>query len=356
MSESSLLFPHPVLTPFPPGVSPSYATIQKCQTELNANAQSIRSAAGGILGHLATTMTTAQYLEISTDVAFIVPVNPGDNPTHAPGATQHQITETNRAHLVTKKIYDLYCDVNLALTKQLLVACPELFLEALKKPHIGYGNVTILQFMTHLWKIYGKIEPAHLVENEKLMKAAWHTNEPIEKLFSQLKTTFEFAKAGNAGLTEINVVRTGYQIIVDNGMFKHDLKEWRKKPIEEWTLTNFTAFFTAANTDRMATTADGGFHSANAASSTVLSELAALKLEFAKFKKSVAPKPSNNNPTNNTIRPPQATSYCHTHGVITNLAHNSKTCEKKGANHQDEATMDNKMGGTTRVWSNTPRV
>ena len=347
-----MIFAHPILTPFPPGVSPNYSTIEKCQEELSANAQGIRSAAGGIFGHLAITVSEDEYLEITGDIEYVAPVNPGDTPAYIEDATQFQIAEANRVHLVNKKAYDVYCDVNLALKKQLLAACPDLFLEAMKQPRIGYGGRTILQLLTHLRTNYSKIEQSQLVENEKLMKTPWHTTEPIEKLFSQLKNTFAIAQAGNAGTTEITVVRIGYQIIMDTGMFKEDLRDWRKKDAAQWTMDNFTMFFKAANTDRMATTTDGGFHTANAATTSpnTLSTIATLQAENAQLKKSLASKKvTTKTPMNRT--PPGTLSYCHTHGSSNNADHNSMLCTKKGPNHQDEATEDNKMGGSTRVWT-----
>jgi hypothetical protein len=41
--------------------------------------------------------------------------------------------------------------------------------------------------------------------------------------------------------------------------------------------------------------------------------------------------------------------YCWTHGICKNRRHNSMTCQNKHADHQDEATADNKMGGSTEV-------
>ena len=357
---SDLIFVHPVLTPFPPGVPPNYETIETLKSELNANAQGIRSAAGGMYGHLALLTSDEEYFDITGDEDYVAPINPGDNPVHDENATQFQIAETNRAHLVTKKAYEVYCDVDLALKKQILTTCPGIYLEEMKQPHIGYGGRSALQLLTHLEDNYAKIEPSQLAENEKRMKTAWHTAEPIEKQFSQLKTTYEFAKAGKAGITEKYVTGVGYEIVAATGLFPEECKEWRKKATAEWTMANFVKFFKAANTDRMATMADGGFHNANAAAST-FSEIAALKAENAKLKKSLAAKPSTNNnitPTTTKVinrTPPGTYSYCHTHGSSNNADHTSRKCTNKGPNHQDEATAENKMGGSTKVWSSADR-
>ena len=39
--------------------------------------------------------------------------------------------------------------------------------------------------------------------------------------------------------------------------------------------------------------------------------------------------------------------YCHSHGITSNLWHNSATCTRKKEGHNDAATLTNKLGGNT---------
>ena len=63
--------------------------------------------------------------------------------------------------------------------------------------------------------------------------------------------------------------------------------------------------------------------------------------------------------TSTTARPsaatsntnPSARSYCWTHGSIKNLQRTSETCKNKSEGHKDEATSDDKLGGSTKVWA-----
>eukprot|EP00978_Attheya_sp_CCMP212_P026666 scaffold88199_cov40-Attheya_sp.AAC.1 len=48
-------------------------------------------------------------------------------------------------------------------------------------------------------------------------------------------------------------------------------------------------------------------------------------------------------------------SYCWTHGTSNNSQHNSTTCQHPAENHQSAATVANKMGGSTRVWTEADR-
>ena len=349
------------LTAFPPGCAPSFETLTLAQTELNMNAQAIPSTAGGEFGHAVLTMADAADLLLTGNVAYVVPVNPGDTPIHAAGATQPQIIETNRAHLVQKEAYKTYRNADAVLKAQLLSVCPDMYTNALKQPHFRYGSRTTLELLTHLWDSYGRIQPAQMKANAERMKKPWFPTEPIETLFSQLKDTFAFATAGDTGTTEIGVVRIGYEIISDTGLFKQELKEWRTRPNAEWTLIIFQTFFKAANIDRLATTTDGGFNSINKttnatpatndAAAAPLSELAALKLENARLKKLIPANATTTPPTtNNSGNRPNLT-YCWTHGTSKNWRHTSKTCLAKGPGHQDDSTAENKMGGSTKIWT-----
>ena len=65
------------------------------------------------------------------------------------------------------------------------------------------------------------------------------------------------------------------------------------------------------------------------------------------MKTSTAPRPSAANDNTN----PSLHSYCWMHGNIKNLKHTSATCNNKSEGHKDEATSDNKLGGSTKVWA-----
>jgi hypothetical protein len=98
---------------------------------------------GGAHGHMALTLTTLAYADIS-DVPFVIPVTPPANPP--PGATQPQITKNNRIHQRDANIYNLYVAVNNALRQQLLDAVPRIYVRALAHPMFAFSNVTCLDF------------------------------------------------------------------------------------------------------------------------------------------------------------------------------------------------------------------
>ena len=311
---------------------PTYATLRIAQTELNSNATSIGSHGGdGELGHLALTITPAAYIALSEGgVPFVPPVNPGAVPIHAAGATGPQIAETNRQFKEDQATFRLYKEVDHALRNQLIAACHPTYIRALSHDTLGFGKVTCLQLLTHLWKSYGVIKQDELNENYARMNTAWNPPTPIEDLFTQLEEGEKFATAGREDISPVAIVRMAYNLIEATGLFDLPCRDWRNKTDAEKTMDNFKDFFQKAEFDRRRniTSQSAGFHGAHKATVTT--------------PKAVAPV--------TTVAPTTSTSYCWTHGTSKNAKHTSSTCENKAEGHQDDATSTDKKGGSTKIW------
>jgi len=350
---------------------PSYTTLRIAQTQLNSNAQSIHSNGGdGNHGHLALTIAAATYTAL-TGIPFIPPVNPPIQPVHVAGATAPQISETNRQHLENQKIYSTYIATDKALLKQLLEAFPATYAQTLYDQELGWGNLTCLELLTYLWTTYGEITPTELEANLIAMKQPWTTEQPIDTVFDQLTQAIRFSIAGHDTITDATAVRNGYTIIEDTGLFTTACHDWRQKATADKTLNAFKTHFRAADKDRRRTTTTGaaGYHSANtittpptdtATALTAIQNMQTL-LATPAFLTLLSQAQSNNRNTEHAFTTArQATqqttnrtptdnelSWCWTHGTTQNTGHNSITCQHKSNGHQDNATADNKMGGST---------
>jgi hypothetical protein len=340
-------FPNPILSPIATVTSPpTYATIRLAQTQLNANATTVPSYAGdGIHGHLALTLLPAAYLLLSGDIPFIAPVNGPINPLHPPNATAPQISEINRIFYENQLTFRTYQETDKALRNQILLAIPADYLRELADPELGLGSVSCLQILTHLWTTWGTITQTELDANALRMAAPWHPPTPIDKLFTQLDDGVRFATAGNDTPSAPSVVRLGYNLVHATGLFEVPCRDWRARAEATKTLTNFITHFRAADQDRRLTTtsSSAGYHGANAATTA----------KPPSAPRTVTPPP---NATPASAAPPRGpdlrphTSYCWTHGHLKNPKHNSLTCNWKAANHRDEATATNTLGGSTALF------
>ena len=210
------------------------------------------------------------------------------------------------------------------------------------------------------------------------MYADWNPPTPIETLYEQLTDGQQFALKGGETIHDSQLVRKGYEITGKTGLFNEDCKEWRKKSDEEQTFENFKHFFTAADDDRRknnATTGSSGY-SVNTIEQIVHHEMNNILQQWIQPEvipnqpppESAPPIESANATTIEEIRdeiiklinnqnkskpPPfqgkingENVTYCWSHGITKNRYHNSKTCKRKKEGHQDDSTLNNRMGGS----------
>lgn len=348
-------FPNPIISPIATVTSPpTYATIRLAQTQLNANATTVPSYAGdGIHGHLALTLLPAAYLLRSGNVPFIAPLNGPVNPNHPAAATAAQIAEINRVFYENQITFRTYQETDKALRNQILLAIPADYLRELADPELGLGSVTCLEILTHLWTTWGTITQIELDANALRMATPWHPPTPIDKLFTQLDDGVRFATAGNDTPSKPSVVRLGYNLVHATGLFEVPCRDWRAKTEADKTLTNFITHFRAADQDRRltTTTSSAGYHGANAATAPPRAPSAPRPITppSTTATPTVAKTLTTTQPTRGPDLRPHV-SYCWTHGHLKNPKHTSLTCNWKAADHRDDATATNTLGGSTALF------
>ena len=69
----------------------------------------------------------------------------------------------------------------------MISASNDIYLEAISTQYVGFGNLTILEMLDHLYNVYAKIQPNDLVKNTERMSAPWDPNQPSEYLIRQVQ-------------------------------------------------------------------------------------------------------------------------------------------------------------------------
>lgn len=368
---------------------PTFTSLTNFQKALNANALSVPSSrGGGKLGHLALVISPRDYRTVSDNINFEDPPVPPNAPTHEERATAAQITETNRQFEITRNEYSLFINTNQALKNFVLNNVPHRFLAAKRHPITQFAQVSTLALMTHLWNQYGRVTTDDLIANSERMNAPWTPPTPIETLYEQLIEGKAFAMKGNETINDSTLVRIGYNLIKSTGLFEVACRQWRQS-ITDHSFNNFQSFFTRADEDRRQndiSSKDAGY-SANSIQEMVQAELANILTHNNIMMNQMAPPPPAEAPINDHVndensapptdlanatltlkdvkdlikemmnnQPPssvkkaheknQKLSYCWSHGTTTNLNHTSQTCNYKKEGHKDEATINNRMGGS----------
>ena len=70
--------------------------------------------------------------------------------------------------------------------------------------------------------------------------------EPIEVFFNQIEEAVEYAQNGRAPYTNAQVLNTAFVVMAQAKIFKDACKEWRKKPNNEKSWSNFKNHFFVA--------------------------------------------------------------------------------------------------------------
>eukprot|EP00978_Attheya_sp_CCMP212_P024271 scaffold76012_cov52-Attheya_sp.AAC.3 len=264
--------------------------------------------------------------------------------------------------------FRVYHTVDQALCNQLIEATPPTYLQTVKDPLLGFGQISTLAILTHLRNTYGTITPEELDKNDERMAAAWHPPTPIEDLFEQL-----IGWGRNSLPKEAMPPRPKPKCVSDTSSFsKRDCsKKWDRDPRRLLETAATAGYHGAANQ----VSATNAHH--QEASIANQAERAALRIQLAALTTAMAAVDVASRPGSptaflgttaslagsvitqaTTVHPNALTnnSYCWTHGISRNRAHTSiSTCEHPAEGHQTAATLDNQMGGSTRVWGEAAR-
>eukprot|EP00978_Attheya_sp_CCMP212_P024376 scaffold76455_cov36-Attheya_sp.AAC.1 len=155
-------FPHPILTQI--HGEPMRKALVKMHKSLCENAAAITSnLGGGNHGHLALLMTDTVYFE-ETQLAFIAPTNPGDDPPTALNPEEQPFV--NNRYKRNQRIYEIYGNTNMALKKQIEATVEGAFISTLRHELTRFNQVTALQMITHLYATYGDIEEVNIEDNK----------------------------------------------------------------------------------------------------------------------------------------------------------------------------------------------
>ena len=228
MTTVTLKFPKEDLTPFPIKTTPNSDTVNTLIKEVYANAVAIPSPqGGGQHGHLGVVMPAADYLALGGGIVpWVDPVDPG--PLVAVGGAVAVIANATAAWEEEKRVFHTFVLVKTTLKNQLLKAVPDVYLNALAHPVLGFANVNPNQMLAHLLATYGTITTEDLKENKARLTAPWDINQPTETVFDRAVKVQAFAQP-HEPITDGTVVRKILEVFEASGVLADACKDWTKK-------------------------------------------------------------------------------------------------------------------------------
>jgi hypothetical protein len=254
MTPTIAPLPKTILTPLDCSIRsvPDHAAITTLENKVYANARSVYSSLGtGRHGHLFLVTDGPTYMTLTGAAAIVVPpANPGDRPIIPQGATQYQIQANTSDHKAALAHFQTANVVKATLMHQLLEAVPETHIAGLCDPRMGFPNVSCLDILTHLRTTYVIVTPEDLKLILKNLSRQWGPDQPLSDLWDQIKKCQDFASGMAEPISDATVLRTTIDNLEESGAFPHNMRDWRKLPIAQQTLTNLKVHFKIADNER----------------------------------------------------------------------------------------------------------
>ena len=335
-------FPHQKLTPVATiNEPPNVKTLMRLQKELDDNAGSL-TAPGSTdhHGHLGLTMTVAKYTAFATDKQPYTPPNQPTAPRGA-GTDQNASTLAWNKYKEAQHAFALNRACDRALVNQILEAVPEIYLAPfLDQAQNNLSKITTLELLAYLHESYGTLDMHTISENKKAMEKPWDPQFPVETLFAQLRLAQKITIDAPNPIHDTELITTGYNAIEATHVMPLSCDLWLAKATLASTFAEFTRHFSAADRNRRIAAARNppatyaGAHRATTGTT---------------------PRTTTHPTTNTRGATPRPNTYCWSHGASQNSSHTSETCRAKMEGHQDAATLENQMGGSTKVYTDNDR-
>ncbi|GFH59508.1 predicted protein [Chaetoceros tenuissimus] len=330
-----------------------------------------------------------------------MPALPPVDPVYPPAATQHQIlSAADRVHTEQWRRYNKAVAVEQALKKQLTEVIERIYLNQRLNNITGMLTGPLHDTMTWLLQTYGQVKYSTVVEEQAaLAKYPVQVHTTLTDFFTKIDEHVPRATAAGVPLTKFQVIAITKQAIQKNTSFQQAVMAWNERQ-QQPTWIAFKQFFLQKQNDleRVLEDTPAGqmVHTPTADDHKLMMQLMNMLLEQHQNPPAPAPAPAPPAPApappppaqdhsafhaaqaaeiqqlcaaidalqanvHCPLRPPQPMSgprqgqpsrpipahynrYCYTHGRCN---HDSPGCRNKCPGHKDDATMENKMGGST---------
>lgn len=123
-----------------------------------------------------------------------------------------------------------------ALKNLLISTVDEQFIKSLHNRNMGYVTSSTWEILDFLYRHYGNIIPAQLLENTSMLTEPYNPAEPMENLYTRFDDAMEFAAAADCQYTSEQILEYAPLAILKTGQFKDACHEWHRIQNPTWTL------------------------------------------------------------------------------------------------------------------------
>ena len=91
---------------------------------------------------------------------------------------------------------------------------------------MGFGNVTALDMLQHIFRSYGPTDKIYLEENAVKMMGPYDPAEPLARLTNQLEKGWESEITGGKNIVNGMMVSKGITLLAQPETLNEDIREW----------------------------------------------------------------------------------------------------------------------------------
>jgi len=378
------IFDHPDLTRIIG--EPTTASLITLHQEVKANAQSVStSLGGGANGHLGLVCSPETYQElVPGDTPYIRPTNPGRLQILGT-ETQYQIAQRRDEHDEATRLFREVIGVERAIIQQIISAIEPKYLKAIRNPITNKITKSIPEIFEYLFDTYGDVSPQEL----RMLKAQVESlnfppNEPVDTIFTEIDELATISELARAPMSEQQKIHMGYLLLQNTQVYTNALTKWNQLNIAQHTWENFKQHFRDAQKSLRRTgalaikdtinqtellnlvqqgvqmalseketttsTPHSNSHSVNLVTSEITIQTLNQQMELMQQMMETLKGFQTSNTSQKKRRNPNQSLYCWTHGLC---SHKSQDCRTPADGHQSTATLNNRMGGSSKNLKNT---
>ena len=139
--------------------------------------------------------------------------------------------------------WSLVQNIRKALTKQIIDAIDDKYIEDLKDPNTGYANVTPLEMIEHLYSKYGQLTNQDIIKNRNRLKQDFDTTKTMVAHFQKIREIRLVANKARQPIADADTITKTYLVLDQCGLFPKAIDEWDETEPEDQTWNNFQKHF-----------------------------------------------------------------------------------------------------------------
>ena len=128
------------------------------------------------------------------------------------------------------------------MKNQIVTVVEPVFLYLLVDQLTGFGHVSALTMLQHIFSSYGEIDKINLKKNAVKTMGSYNPAEPLSQIIKQLEKGREFSIAGGQTIYGSMMMSKGITLLAQTGIFNYDIREWRRQSNDLKTWVKYKLF------------------------------------------------------------------------------------------------------------------